>query len=108
MKGSKDPSQFIVFGEDAAAFTGLLVAFLGVFLGQVLHNPYPDRIASITIGIMLALVAIFLMYESKSLLIGETADAEVIKHVRKVAGSWKRKFIKKGWKWDKFLLKSTD
>ncbi len=82
LKGSKDPSQFIVFGEDTAALAGLVVAFLGVFLGQVLHSSYPDVIASITIGIILAIVATFLTYESKSLLIGETADTEVIKHVR--------------------------
>jgi cation diffusion facilitator family transporter len=82
LTGSKDPSQFIVFGEDTAALAGLSVAFLGIFLGQVLHSPYPDVIASITIGIILAIVAVFLTYESKSLLIGETADTEVVKHVR--------------------------
>lgn len=82
LQGSKDPSKFIVFGEDTAALAGLLVAFLGVFLGQILHSYYPDVIASILIGIILAIVAAFLTYESKSLLIGETADTEVIKHVR--------------------------
>lgn len=84
LRDSKDPSQFIVFGEDTAALAGLIVAFLGVFLGQVLHSPYPDVIASITIGVILAIVATFLTYESKSLLIGETADTEVIRHVHKV------------------------
>ena len=62
---------------------GLLVAFLGVFLGQLLHSHYPDVIASMIIGLILAVVAIFLIYESKSLLIGESADAEIIAAVQK-------------------------
>ena len=45
LHASKDPSIFIVFGEDTAALTGLVVAFLGVFLGQQLNSHYPDGIA---------------------------------------------------------------
>src|SRR5512138_4014268 len=74
LRTSKDPSVFIVFGEDTADLAGLLVAFFGVFLGQLLHSHYPDVIASIIVGLILAVVAVYLAYESKSLLIGETAD----------------------------------
>lgn len=81
---SKDPSAFVVFGEDSAAIAGLVVAFLGVFLGEQLHSHYPDAIASLVIGLILALVATFLAYESKSLLIGETADLELVRDVEKI------------------------
>jgi len=81
---SKDPSVFIVFGEDTAALAGLLVAFLGVFLGHLIDSHYPDAIASIVIGFILAAVAIFLAYESKSLLVGETARPKTVEGIRKI------------------------
>ena len=80
-RGSKDPSVFIVLGEDTAALSGLLVAFLGVFLGHKFNSHYPDGIASILIGLILAGVAISLAYESKSLLVGETADLKTVDEI---------------------------
>jgi len=82
LRNSKDPSVFIVFGEDTAALGGLMVAFLGVFLGHQIDSRYPDGIASILIGLILAAVAIFLAYESKSLLVGETADLKTVEEIR--------------------------
>ena len=84
LKASKDPAIFIVFGEDSAALTGLLVAFLGVFLGHQLKSHYPDAIASILIGLILSAVAIFLAFESKSLLVGETARPKTVEGIRKL------------------------
>jgi cation diffusion facilitator family transporter len=84
LRASKDPSIFIVVGEDSAALIGLLVAFFGVFLGQRLHSPYPDGIASIVIGVILGIIAAFLAYESKSLLVGETAEQSTVEGIRKI------------------------
>ena len=84
LRASKNPSIFIVFGEDSAALIGLLVAFGGVFLGHQLKSPYPDAIASIIIGLILAVVAIFLANESKSLLVGETANQKTIDGIREL------------------------
>lgn len=84
LKASKDPSIFIVFGEDTAALAGLLVAFLGIFLGYQLNSHYPDAIASIVIGLILAAMALFLAYESKSLLVGETANRKIVADVQKL------------------------
>jgi cation diffusion facilitator family transporter len=84
---SKDPSVFIVFGEDSADVLGLLIAFFGVFLGQRLHSRLPDVIASILVGLVLAVVAIYLAYESKSLLIGESADSDVVRDIQKFVES---------------------
>ena len=82
VKTSKDPTVFTVLFEDSAALLGLLVAFLGVFLGHWLKNPYLDGSASIVIGIILAIVAVILARESKGLLIGEGADAATVKQLR--------------------------
>ncbi len=82
---SKDPSVFIVLSEDSAALAGVLVAFLGVFLGHWLQNPYPDAMASIIIGLILGAVAFLLAYESKGLLVGESADPEVVQRIHEIA-----------------------
>jgi cation diffusion facilitator family transporter len=84
---SKDPTTFTVLFEDTAALLGLAVAFLGIFLGHQLHNPYLDGVASIIIGAILAVVAGFLAYESKGLLIGEGVDPETLASIRAIAGA---------------------
>lgn len=81
---SKDPSLFVVLFEDSAAMLGLLVAFLGILLGQITGSPYFDGAASIVIGLILGGTAIWLAYETKGLLIGEAADQEVVKAIREM------------------------
>lgn len=78
---SKDAATFAVIIEDTAAVLGLLVALLGVFLSQLLENPYLDGSASIVIGVILLSVATFLAKESKGLLLGESAYDEVVRDV---------------------------
>jgi cation diffusion facilitator family transporter len=87
IRASKDPTTFTVLFEDSAALLGLVVAFLGIFLGNVLHNPYFDGIASIVIGLILAVVAAFLAYETKGLLIGEGVNPETLDSLRSIATS---------------------
>ncbi len=82
IRASKDPTSFTVLFEDSAALLGLIVAFLGIFLGHMLENPYFDGAASIGIGIILASVAVFLAYETKGLLIGEGVDPETLANIR--------------------------
>jgi cation diffusion facilitator family transporter len=85
IKRSKDPTTFTVLFEDSAALAGLIVAFLGILLGDLLNNPYLDGIASIVIGVILATVAVFLAYETKGLLIGEAVDPQTLANVRSIA-----------------------
>jgi len=84
---SKDPSVFTVLFEDAAAMLGLVVAFVGILLGQILGIPELDGAASIVIAAILAGAAIFLAYETKGLLIGEAADQDLINAIRRRLGS---------------------
>ena len=76
VRESKDPTTFTVLFEDTAAMLGLVVAFLGVFLGHALGIPRLDGLASAVIGVILCGVATFLAYESKGLLIGEGIDPQ--------------------------------
>jgi cation diffusion facilitator family transporter len=82
---SKNPAVFVVLFEDSAALAGLVIAFCGVFFGHLLHAPALDGIASLVIGSILALVAVFLAYESKGLLLGESAAPEIVQSVQRLA-----------------------
>lgn len=84
----KDPSMFVVLFEDSAAILGLLVALAGICLAQVTGNPLYDGLASIFIGCILGATAIWLAVETKSLLIGEGANREVVNAIRKTALSF--------------------
>jgi divalent metal cation (Fe/Co/Zn/Cd) transporter len=84
----KDPSMFVVLFEDTAAMLGLIVAFLGIFLGQLTANPYFDGSASVVIGIILGATAIWLAFETHGLLIGEGANPEVVGKIREITGRY--------------------
>lgn len=84
VKKSKDPSVFVVVFEDSAAMLGLIVAFLGVLLSHEFGFWWADGGASILIGLILGGTAIWLAYETKSLLIGEAADPEEVEAMRQV------------------------
>ena len=60
--------------EDAAAVAGLLVALAGVVAAMVTGNPLYDALATVLIGVILAVVAFFLGYMTKNLLIGLSAN----------------------------------
>lgn len=85
MRLSKDPAIYIVVAEDAAALAGVTVAAGGIFLGHLLNDPFWDGAASIVIGLILSIVAVFLAYESKGLLLGESADPVIVRAVKAMA-----------------------
>ena len=82
LRAAKDPTTATVLLEDLAALAGVVVALIGVSLNQLLGSPYPDAIASLVIGLILVAVAIFLVRESRDLLVGERADPALIRAVR--------------------------
>ena len=84
VRHSKDPTVFTVLFEDSAAMLGLIIAFIGIWLGQLLNLPALDAIASILIGIILAITAGLLAYEAKGLLIGEGASGTVVDGIKAI------------------------
>ena len=87
MRETKDPAVLTVLFEDSAAMLGLVVAFIGIWLGDQLGIPEIDAAASIVIGLILAVVAALLAYEAKGLLIGEGASPETLDRLRQVIGA---------------------
>lgn len=81
---AKDPSIFVVLFEDSAAMLGLLVAFIGVALSQATGILIFDSLASIIIGLILVGTAIWLAYETKGLLIGESANHSVVREIKEI------------------------
>lgn len=84
VRRSKDPSNFIVIFEDAAALLGLMAAFIGVYLSQLTQNAVYDGAASIIIGTLLTVVAVVLAAETKGLLIGESALPETQDNIKAI------------------------
>jgi divalent metal cation (Fe/Co/Zn/Cd) transporter len=82
IRESKVPAIFIIFLEDSAAIFGLSIALAGILLASLTSNPVFDGLASIVIGIILALVAFLLFYETKSLLIGEGVSETDLRKIR--------------------------
>jgi cation diffusion facilitator family transporter len=81
----KDPSMFVVLFEDSAAMLGLMVAFLATLISHTSGMIIFDGIASIVIGLILGGTAIWLAYETKGLLIGESANKDVVAGIRAIA-----------------------
>jgi cation diffusion facilitator family transporter len=84
LRASKDPSVFAVVIEDMAALFGLLIALFGVGASVWLNDPRFDGAASVVIGLMLMLVAIVMMIETRDLIIGESADEDIVCTVREI------------------------
>jgi cation diffusion facilitator family transporter len=85
VRRSKDPSTFVVLFEDSAALLGIVVAFVGILLGQLTGALWLDGAASVVIGLILAGTAWVLAIETKDLLIGESARPEVVEGIRAMA-----------------------
>lgn len=81
---SKDPALFTVLFEDIAAMSGLIVALIALIIAEYAGLVWMDGVASILIGAILAITAMLLAYETKALLIGESATPELNKGVRAI------------------------
>lgn len=71
---SRQSELLVVFGEDLAALIGLCLALAAILISELTGNPAWDAMGSISIGVLLVVVAIFIGIEIKALLIGQSAD----------------------------------
>ncbi len=71
---SRQSELLVIFGEDLAAMLGMTLALVAVAVAMVTGNPIYDAFGSISIGILLVVVAIMIGVEVKSLLIGQGVD----------------------------------
>jgi len=91
LRESKDPTAKTVLFEDSAALIGIVIAFTGLKLTE--HQvggavgAYWDGVASISIGLVLAVVAFVLARTSRGLLLGEAATPNVVAAIKQAIES---------------------
>jgi len=87
IRQSRTPELPVVLLEDTGALFGLVFALIGVGLSVVTGDPIWDGIGTIMIGALLGVIAIILIIEMKSLLIGEGAtERELATIIEKLSG----------------------
>lgn len=82
IRHAKVPELPVVLLEDAAALIGLVLALLGVGLTTITHQEVWDGIGTLGIGALLITVAVILVIETKSLLVGEAAAPDQVRAIR--------------------------
>ena len=76
IRQTKSPELPVILLEDLGALLGLVVALMGIGLASLTGDPRFDALGSITIGVLLGVIAALLATEMRSLLIGEAATIE--------------------------------
>jgi cation diffusion facilitator family transporter len=86
LRESKDPTAKTVIFEDSAALLGIVIAATGIYLTDHQVAPgkgaYWDGVASMAIGVVLAIVAFSLARSSRGLLLGEAATPKSLRAIR--------------------------
>ena len=81
IRTSRSPELPVLLLEDSAALVGLVFATLGIALALLTGDPVWDGVGTLSIGVLLVLVAIVLAFEMHSLLIGEAADPQTLARI---------------------------
>ena len=81
-KNSRSSALIVVFGEDIAALLGLMLALLAIVATFLTGNPFWDALGTVSIGVLLIVVAVFIAVEVKDLLIGQSVEPVILKEMR--------------------------
>ena len=84
LKKEADPSVVAVFMEDSAACIGIIIAFISVGLTSLTHQTYWDAIGSIMIGLLLGIIAIWLVQRNRELLVGQRIPEQDMEALKKI------------------------
>lgn len=79
---SRQSELIVILGEDLAALGGLLLALGFIGLAMLTGNPMWDALGSISIGVLLIMVAVLVGVEVKALLVGQSAEPQVLARMR--------------------------
>lgn len=81
-KNSRSSALIVVFGEDIAALLGLMLALLAIVATFLTGNPLWDALGTISIGVLLIVIAVFIAVEVKDLLIGQSVEPVILQEMR--------------------------
>lgn len=81
IRRARTPELPVVLLEDAGALLGLVLALVGIGLAIVTGNPVWDALGTISIGVLLTVIAVVLSVEMRSLLLGEAATRADVRRI---------------------------
>lgn len=79
---SRSSALIVIFGEDTAALLGLVLAIAAITATVFTGNPVWDALGTISIGVLLIVIAVFVAIEVKRLLIGQSIDPLAVKEIK--------------------------
>jgi len=87
LKESTDGPLIAIVVEDFAATLGLFIALVGTLLSSFTQNSIYDSISAISIGVLLMVSGLFLGYEMKHLITGESISKDKLEKVETIITS---------------------
>jgi cation diffusion facilitator family transporter len=84
LKQTRNSELVVVLGEDIAALLGLCLALIFISLAMISGNPIFDAIGSMSIGVVLIVISVFLSMRVQSLLVGRSADPLIQEAIERV------------------------
>lgn len=84
LRTEADPATVAVVLEDSAACLGVVIAIAAIMLAQITGHAYWDAIGSITIGVLLGFIAIWLIYRNTQLLVGASIPPKIREQIEKI------------------------
>jgi zinc transporter 9 len=81
---ARDPALLAVLLEDTVAVAGVFIAAAGIVLAHLFGNPLFDAAASVLIGLLLGAMAVVLAMRNRTLLLGQSASAELERKIRTI------------------------
>ena len=83
---SRSSALIVVFGEDIAALLGLVFALAAIVATFLTGNPLWDALGTISIGVLLIVIAFFIAVEVKELLIGQSVEPKTLQEMKDFLG----------------------
>lgn len=80
---TRESELMVVAGEDIAALAGLTLAFMAVAATVLTGNPMWDALGTLSVGVVLMVIAVLVMVEVKGLIVGESASPELREEIER-------------------------
>lgn len=87
LKHTRNSELVVVLGEDIGAQLGLMCALGFLVVAKVTGNPVYDAMGSISIGVILLVISVFIALRVRSLLVGRSADPQIQKLIGEIVGA---------------------